>query len=78
MHTTEEALDAQAIAALLQGGLSMAALGGINGQLNVAEVRQGSDGQGRYLPFFDVVTASGFRVRVSLTPMPREMPDGDV
>lgn len=75
MHTTEEALDTQAIAAMLQGGLSMAALSGINGHLDVAEVRQRSDSEGNYLPFFDVVTRSGFRVRVSLTPMPREMPD---
>lgn len=59
--------DAQAVAAFVHGNLLMHSLEGIAG-LKVADVSQEADEHGTYLPWFTVITASGIRVRVIVTP----------
>ncbi len=66
--------DAKAIAAFIQGGLAMMCMTGVNGGLAVAKVEQWRDGDGNYLPWFDVVTDSGIRVRVTVDPDPAPPP----
>ena len=58
--------EAHAVAAYLQGALAMTCTSGVG--LKVARVEQWRDEGGDYLPFFDVVTESGVRVRVAVTP----------
>ena len=58
----------EAIAAFLQGSLLMHAYhDGIPG-LAVSDVQQGAGPDGTYLPWFTVVTATGIRIRVIITP----------
>lgn len=60
--------ETQDVARFIQGALAMVCHAGVNGHLAVDRVEQGTDSEGIYLPYFDVVTASGYKVRVAVTP----------
>jgi len=59
--------EAEAVAAFVHGNLLMHAYQGITG-LAVDHIDQDQDEHGQYRPWFVVVTASGIRVRVIVTP----------
>lgn len=63
--------DAHLIAAMLQGALigmleRELAQGGL--AIKVARIEQGTDSEGNYLKYYTVITESGLRLRVQVTP----------
>jgi hypothetical protein len=59
--------EAEAVAAFVHGNLLAQAHQGIAG-LAVDRIDQDTDEEGTYRPWFTVVTASGIRIRVIITP----------
>lgn len=62
------ATETRSIAAFLQGRLMMDCSLGLDGALAIDHVEQGTASNGDYLPYFDVVTQTGLKVRVAVTP----------